>query len=60
MGLAVGDQHPVVGADPDRVRNLEEILVPNVEQAAVAIEDDDGGVGLAIDDVDPVLGVGRD
>ena len=47
-----------VAPDPYRVGDLEEVLAPGGQQLAGPVEDDDGGVRLAVDDVDVVLGVG--
>jgi hypothetical protein len=51
---AVSEKHPVIGADPQPVRRREESLTPGAEEAALTVEDQHGGLGQAVEEVDLV------
>ena len=57
---AIGDVDSVCRVDPYFVRQREDVLTPGRDEMSVAVVDDDGGIGLAVDDIDAVLRVGGD
>ena len=57
---AIGDVYSVCRVDPYFVRQREDVLTPGRDEMPVAVVDDDGGIGLAVDDIDAVLRVGGD
>ena len=57
---AIGDVDSVCRVDPYFVRQREDVLTPGRDEMPVAVVDDDGGIGLAVDDIDAVLRVGGD
>ena len=59
LEVLVAQPDVVVAVAADRVRELEQAGAPRRQEIAVAVEDDDRMLGVAVEAVDPVLRVDR-
>ena len=53
--MLVGEPDEVVLVDADRMRKGEEARPPGLQEIAVAVEDHDRMLGVAVEAIDPVL-----